>query len=347
MYLRANTLTVNEKKWIDENSQKQTLLSINVLNNSSVFGSDGTGVFYDFLDSFAEKYNLNINKVTFNYGSVNGAVSLNLKQSLTDNDEVFYEDHYVLIGNNSEIITNLSDISNSNIAILNNDLSNVSKYLTSYSLNYKTYEDIYSLFTSMNENKYAIVPLHLYLNNIFNNNKEIIYHFSDINIYYVLTTNDDILSSILKKYYDTWKENFEESYDENLFSLISNKLGLTEYEIEKMRSISYKYGYVNNSPYEVISGGNYGGIVAVYLQRFMTFSGTDFTFKKYSNFAKFNKAVTNNEIDAYFGYYNLNSFNKTSSGVDVNYVVIANIKNDVVINSINALTGKEVYVQNN
>ena len=114
-----------------------------------------------------------------------------------------------------------------------------------------------------------------------------------------------------------------------------------------MRSISYKYGYVNNSPYEVISGGNYGGIVAVYLQRFMTFSGTDFTFKKYSNFAKFNKAVTNNEIDAYFGYYNLNSFNKTSSGVDVNYVVIANIKNDVVINSINALTGKEVYVQNN
>ena len=347
MYLRANTLTVNEKKWIDENSQKQTLLSINVLNNSSVFGSDGTGVFYDFLDSFAEKYNLNINKVTFNYGSVNGAVSLNLKQSLTDNDEVFYEDHYVLIGNNSEIITNLSDISNSNIAILNNDLSNVSKYLTSYSLNYKTYEDIDSLFTSMNENKYAIVPLHLYLNNIFNNNKEIIYHFSDINIYYVLTTNDDILSSILKKYYDTWKENFEESYDENLFSLISNKLGLTEYEIEKMRSISYKYGYVNNSPYEVISGGNYGGIVAVYLQRFMTFSGTDFTFKKYSNFAKFNKAVTNNEIDAYFGYYNLNSFNKTSSGVDVNYVVIANIKNDVVINSINALTGKEVYVQNN
>ena len=185
MYLRANTLTVNEKKWIDENSQKQTLLSINVLNNSSVFGSDGTGVFYDFLDSFAEKYNLNINKVTFNYGSVNGAVSLNLKQSLTDNDEVFYEDHYVLIGNNSEIITNLSDISNSNIAILNNDLSNVSKYLTSYSLNYKTYEDIDSLFTSMNENKYAIVPLHLYLNNIFNNNKEIIYHFSEINIYYV------------------------------------------------------------------------------------------------------------------------------------------------------------------
>ena len=347
MYLRSNTLTVNEKKWIDENSQKQTLLSINVLNNSSVFGSDGTGVFYDFLDTFAEKYNLNINKVTFNYGSVNSAVSLNLKQSLTENDEVFYEDHYVLIGNNSEIISNPSEITNGNIAILNNDLSYVSKYLTGYNLNYKTYEDIDSLFTSMSENKYAIVPLHLYLNNIFNNNKEIIYHFSDINIYYVLTTNDDILSSILKKYYDTWKENFEESYDENLFSLISSKLGLTEYEIEQMRSVSYKYGYVNNSPYEVISGGNYGGIVAVYLQRFMTFSGTDFTFKKYSNFAKFNKAVTNNEIDAYFGYYNLNSFNKTSSGVDVNYVVVANIKNDVVINSINALAGKEVYVQNN
>ena len=347
MYLKANTLTVNEKKWIDENSQKQTLLSVNVLNNSSVFGSDGTGVFYDFLDAFAEKYNLNINKVTFNYGSVNGAVSLNLKQSLTDNDEVFYEDHYVLVANNSEIVNSLFEISNKDIAILGNDLSYVSKYLTGYNFNYKTYDDIDSLLTSMSENKYAIVPLHLYLKNIFDSNKEIVYHFSDISIYYVLNTNDDLFSSILKKYFEDWKENFEESYDKNLFDLISNKLGLTEYEIEQMRSVNYKYGYVNNSPYEVISGGNYGGIVAVYLQRFMTFSGVDFTFKKYSNFAKFNKAVTNNEIDAYFGYYNLNSFNKTSSGVDVNYVVIANMKNDVVINSINALSGKEVYVQNN
>ncbi len=347
MYLKANTLTVNEKKWIDENSQKQTLLSVNVLNNSSVFGSDGTGVFYDFLDAFAEKYNLNINKVTFNYGSVNGAVSLNLKQSLTDNDEVFYEDHYVLVANNSEIVNSLFEISNKDIAILGNDLSYVSKYLTGYNFNYKTYDDIDSLLTSMSENKYAIVPLHLYLKNIFDSNKEIVYHFSDISIYYVLNTNDDLFSSILKKYFEDWKANFEESYDKNLFDLISNKLGLTEYEIEQMRSVNYKYGYVNNSPYEVISGGNYGGIVAVYLQRFMTFSGVDFTFKKYSNFVKFNKAVTNSEIDAYFGYYNLNSFNKTSSGVDINYVVIANMKNDVVINSINALSGKEVYVQNN
>lgn len=347
MYLKANTLTVNEKKWIDENSQKQTLLSVNVLNNSSVFGSDGTGVFYDFLDAFAEKYNLNINKVTFNYGSVNGAVSLTLKQSLTDNDEVFYEDHYVLVANNSEIVNSLFEISNKDIAILGNDLSYVSKYLTGYNFNYKTYDDIDSLLTSMSENKYAIVPLHLYLKNIFDSNKEIVYHFSDISIYYVLNTNDDLFSSILKKYFEDWKANFEESYDKNLFDLISNKLGLTEYEIEQMRSVNYKYGYVNNSPYEVISGGNYGGIVAVYLQRFMTFSGVDFTFKKYSNFVKFNKAVTNSEIDAYFGYYNLNSFNKTSSGVDINYVVIANMKNDVVINSINALSGKEVYVQNN
>lgn len=347
MYLKANTLTVNEKKWIDENSQKQTLLSVNVLNNSSVFGSDGTGVFYDFLDAFAEKYNLNINKVTFNYGSVNGAVSLNLKQSLTDNDEVFYEDHYVLVANNSEIVNSLFEISNKDIAILGNDLPYVSKYLTGYNFNYKTYDDIDSLLTSMSENKYAIVPLHLYLKNIFDSNKEIVYHFSDISIYYVLNTNDDLFSSILKKYFEDWKANFEESYDKNLFDLISNKLGLTEYEIEQMRSVNYKYGYVNNSPYEVISGGNYGGIVAVYLQRFMTFSGVDFTFKKYSNFVKFNKAVTNSEIDAYFGYYNLNSFNKTSSGVDINYVVIANMKNDVVINSINALSGKEVYVQNN
>ena len=159
MYLRANTLTVNEKKWIDENSQKQTLLSINVLNNSSVFGSDGTGVFYDFLDSFAEKYNLNINKVTFNYGSVNGAVSLNLKQSLTDNDEVFYEDHYVLIGNNSEIITNLSDISNSNIAILYPPEHEVYKKINDYTKFNSFYTGIHNKIKSFIKSNYSNITL--------------------------------------------------------------------------------------------------------------------------------------------------------------------------------------------
>lgn len=347
-YLSSNKLTVFEKNWIDDNSSKSTLINVNVLNNSSVFGSNGTGVFYDFISSFKDYYNLNINNVTYNYGANVIGVSLGIKKNPNETDEIIYTDHYVLTGNNSEIITSPTDIEGKIVSILSSDLSYVSKYLSGYNLSFKTYDDIDSLITSMSENKYAIIPMHLYLDNILTNNKEIIYHFSDINIYYTLSVTDDVFGSIIKKYYEIWEENFEESYDQNLFSLVSNKLNLTDTEIDAMRSVNYKYGYVNNSPYEVISGGNYGGIVAVYLKRFMSFANVDFTFKKYSNFAKFNKALTNNEIDAYFGYLNINdSFYKTQSGVDVNYVICANIKNDIVLSNLNSLSGKEVYVQNN
>lgn len=346
IYLNTNKLTVSEKNWIDENSSKSTLINVNVLNNSAVFGNNGVGIFYDFLSSFKEYYSLNINNVTYNYGSNVAGVKLGIKFNPNENDVIIYTDHYVLISNNSEIITSPSDIEGKAISILSSDLSYVSKYLSGYNLTFQSFDNIDSLITS--DNKYAIVPLHLYLDNILTNNKEIIYHFGDINIYYTLSVTDDIFGSVIKKYYEIWKENFEETYDQNLFTLVSNKLNLTDSEIDEMRSVNYKYGYVNNSPYEVISGGNYGGIVAVYLRRFMSFADVDFTFKKYNNFAKFNKALTNNEIDAYFGYLNINdSFYKTQSGVDVNYVICANMKNNIVLSNLNSLSGKEVYVQNN
>ena len=346
IYLNTNKLTVSEKNWIDENSSKSTLINVNVLNNSAVFGNNGVGIFYDFLSSFKEYYSLNINNVTYNYGSNVVGVKLGIKINPNENDVIIYTDHYVLISNNSEIITTPSDIEGKTVSILSSDLSYVSKYLNGYNLTFQSFDNIDSLITS--DNKYAIVPLHLYLDNILTNNKEIIYHFGDINIYYTLSVTDDIFGSVIKKYYEIWKENFEETYDQNLFTLVSNKLNLTDSEIDEMRSVNYKYGYVNNSPYEVISGGNYGGIVAVYLRRFMSFADVDFTFKKYNNFAKFNKALTNNEIDAYFGYLNINdSFYKTQSGVDVNYVICANMKNNIVLSNLNSLSGKEVYVQNN
>ena len=346
IYLNTNKLTVSEKNWIDENSSKSTLINVNVLNNSAVFGNNGVGIFYDFLSSFKEYYSLNINNVTYNYGSNVVGVNLGIKINPNENDVIIYTDHYVLISNNNEIITTPSDIEGKTISILSSDLSYVSKYLSGYNITFQSFDNIDSLITS--DNKYAIVPLHLYLDNILTNNKEIIYHFGDINIYYTLSVTDDIFGSVIKKYYEIWKENFEETYDQNLFTLVSNKLNLTDSEIDEMRSVNYKYGYVNNSPYEVISGGNYGGIVAVYLRRFMSFADVDFTFKKYNNFARFNKALTNNEIDAYFGYLNINdSFYKTQSGVDVNYVICANMKNDIVLSNLNSLSGKEVYVQNN
>ena len=49
----ANTaLNVNEKKWVEENSS--TVVDFEVLNNYPLYGMNGEGVFFDFLDDFEE-----------------------------------------------------------------------------------------------------------------------------------------------------------------------------------------------------------------------------------------------------------------------------------------------------
>ena len=154
MYLKTNKLTVAEKKWIDENSQTSTLINVNVLNNSAVFGDSGSGVFYDFLSSFENEYNLNINKVTFNNGANVIGTSLNVKNEINESDDVIYIDHYVLISNSYEIISSPFDIKGT-ISILSSDSKNVTKYLTNYNLSYSTYDNIDDLMSSFEENKYV------------------------------------------------------------------------------------------------------------------------------------------------------------------------------------------------
>ena len=57
-----NKLTVEENKWI--NNSLSTVLNVNVLNDLDVFGSSGSGVFYDFLNDLGKEYNLKIKPVT-------------------------------------------------------------------------------------------------------------------------------------------------------------------------------------------------------------------------------------------------------------------------------------------
>lgn len=349
IYFNSNRLTIFERKWIDENHTTSTVININMIDDSYVFGHNGDGVFHDFVDAFSGKYGLNINKITNGYGVATSGVSLTAKTTKNDKDIVFYEDHYVLISKDYEIIGNIDDLTNKEIAILGRDVSYVSNYINNSTVVYKNYNNITELLSSMDEeNNYAIVPLHLYLGDILQGSYNIVYHFSDINIYYVLSTTDDTFSSVLKKFYNEWKDEFSESYNDNLFELMRNSLNITETEIDAMQSVTYEYGYLNNSPYEVISNGNYGGVAAVYLKGFMDFADLDFNFTKYRNFNKFNKALNKKEVDIYFGYYNMtNDFAKTLGGIYVEYSIIANSKNDIVINSVNSLVGKEVYVDQN
>lgn len=340
-------LTVSERNWVNQNIG--TIQNINVINNVNVFGKNGSGVFYDFISDFETEYGLSINPITFNEGSNPSGISFGVKNIVDDNDILFYTDHYVLVGKNNDYISTEEDLNGKNIDILSKDLSYVSKYVKKASnVVFKQFENIDEIILDMNENEtYMLVPLMEYLDTILSKDYKVVYHFSDIKEYYVLSLSDDKLSSVLKKYYNKWNNEFDNVYNDNLFKTFTSAMNITDTEVDSMQSITYNYGFVNASPYEVILGGKYGGIVAVYLSNFTKFADIEFNFVKYKTFNKFMKAVNNKDIDLYFNYYNFTDDFYQTDGISIEYVIAARRDNSTVIKSIYSLIGETVYVQEN
>ena len=338
-------LTVSERNWVNQNIG--TIQNINVINNVNVFGKNGSGVFYDFISDFETEYGLSINPITFNEGSNPSGISFGVKNIVDDNDILFYTDHYVLVGKNNDYISTEEDLNGKNIDILSKDLSYVSKYVKKASnVVFKQFENIDEILLDMNENEtYMLVPLMEYLDTILSKDYKVVYHFSDIKEYYVLSLSDDKLSSVLKKYYNKWNNEFDNVYNDNLFKTFTSAMNITDTEVDSMQSITYNYGFVNASPYEVILGGKYGGIVAVYLSNFSKFADIEFNFVKYKTFNKFMKAVNNKDIDLYFNYYNFTDDFYQTDGISIEYVIAARRDNSTVIKSIYSLIGETVYVQ--
>ena len=346
-----NKLTSSERRWINNNIS--TVQNINVVNDVNLFGNTGTGVFYDFLNDFELEYDLQINPVTFNYGENPSGLTLGITKTLGDDDFVFYEDHYVLVGTEREIITGYSDLAGMNIGVISDDAA----YITSYLKNarnitlsqYETREELLEAFTDGEDIEYMIVPLSIYLDDILGSDYYINYHLSDIKLYYVIRGNDDTLTSIIEKYYNNWYADNLDSYLKRAeFNLFTTSLGISETEIDAMQSVTYNYGFINNSPYEVIMGGNYGGIIAMYLYDFSNFSDIEFNYTKYRNLNRFRKSIDDGDVDLYFNYYNLDdNYYEVDSNLVVRYSVVANHENHLVVNSIQSLVGETVYVEEN
>ena len=340
-------LTVSERNWVNESIG--TIQNINVVNNVNVFGKDGSGVYYDFIKDFETEYGLNINPITFNEGSNPSGITFGVKQSISENDILFYTDHYVLVSKNNDIISQEENLNGKSIDILSKDLSYVSKYLKKASnVSFKQFETMDEMLLDMNENDtYMLVPLIKNLDVILSKDYKVIYHFSDIKDYYVLQISDDKLSSVLKKYYNKWNNEFNDVYNNNLFKTFTNNMNISDTEVDSMQSIIYNYGFVNASPYEVILGGKYGGIIAVYLSNFSKFADIEFNFVKYKNFNSFTKAINKKDIDLYFNYYNFTDDFYQTDGLSIEYVVAARRDNNTVVKSIYSLIGETVYVQEN
>lgn len=340
-----NKLTVKEKEWINNNLS--TVQNVNIINNLSVFGANGSGVFYDFINDMSKEYGLKINPVTYNNGESSVSHGFMATNSLDDNSLVIYEDNYVLIKKDYEIITDIASLSSKSIGVLSSDVTYLNSYLKSFNLKLTAYENKKALEEAFSKDlDYILVPKYEYLDYIVANDYQISYHFNDIKRYYTYELQGDYFSSIIKKYFTKWNgKYFDSSYNKAMKQALIDNLKLTDSDIKQLNSKVYSYGFINNSPYEIIMGGNYGGIISVYLNKFSKVAGVDFKYSKYRSYKLLTNAINDGSLDLYFNYYTLtNNYKEINTHMNIEYNIIAKESNSMVVNSLDSLKGKTVYV---
>lgn len=341
-----NKLTVEENKWINNNLS--TVLNVNVINDLDIFGKSGAGVFYDFLNDLGKEYNLKINPIT--YTSKDENITSGFIATNTKNDKFveFYADNYVLLKKDYVYYNNIEAIKDIKIGVLKSDADYIKGYFNEdKNIEFKSFDTYDALKESFNKDlDYIMVPKYELTSDILEKNYSVVYEFSDIKKYYGYYMLDDNFSSVIKKYYNKWQnKKYKNAFNTNLKNTLVKSIKLSEVEQKELTARIYNYGFVNNNPYEIILGGNYGGIVSVYLKNFSEMAGVDFKYIKYRTYKQLTNAINNNSVDLYFNYYNLtNNYQTIITNMDIKYYVIASRKNDIVVNSLNSLQNQTVYV---
>ena len=302
-----NALSISEKKWLDENSSD--VISVAIPNDLPVFGMSGAGVFFDFTTYLTDELGININNNTVSYASQNEGYRFEITTEYDPDGLLLFDDHYVLVSKNTGIIYNSSDIPNLHPGVLNTGLELVATYYGVSNDTFTTYES-YSEITEALGNgnlEYALVPLTEYKEELIANNINVLYHVSDLKKYYYFRLGDNkMVNSIFTKLFNSWKNRYyNDSYDENNYQLFIDMLEITEADADTLTNKVYRYGFAENRPYEILAGGEYGGITAQYLQSFSDFADVEFSFKKYRNSTELAEAAIAGDIDLYYNYYDL------------------------------------------
>lgn len=365
---RKTSLTVTEKRWVQDNSSKT--FDLEVINDYPVYGMDGEGVFYDFINDFKKNIGLEFNEIPYLKTSDTTTDGLRFRildgdSKLSDNDLFLFEDYYVAVGKEYRRINHIKDMKNITFGVFEDDADTVSYYLKSgTNISYKKYKNIDELYKALDNNdvNMIIVPNMMYLDKIIDNSSySINYYFTEMTDKIVLTLgNDKELNNIVKKYFNKWKETkFVDEYDKDYFNYYLTKNNLSSKEKTALSSKSYVYGYVDNIPYETKVNGKVSGIAAEYLKRVSRLADIEFKYKKYSSVAELKKAVDNNDVDIYFDYYGISSdqYKATISTFIEDYVVLGHQEDNYIINSFESIRNKDVamlssdalynYVNNN
>ena len=350
-------LTILEKQWINDNANK--VVDVAVFNDIPIYGNGGKGVVFDFLDKFSEEYNIEFNKNSYtlsnkevSYGNFAFKI-LNNEDKLLDNQILFYEDTYVIVGSNEEdTISSIDDIKDSKVGILTSDKNDVLYYLDINSDSVTNYDNIDKLIQGYSDKEvsYIVIPNVMYMQEIVKNNLSILYHISDISKKYVLEVTDNDLYSIISKFYLDYKDKYlSNSYSTGFLDAYFDNSSYTDVDRVNYNSSVYTYGYVVDMPFENADNDKFVGIISNYLKEFQSIANVELKVVRYNNISDLKQALINGDIDFAFGNFELkslgSSFYTTNNVVNSSYVVLA--KEHINIGSLASLKKYEVSVVEN
>ncbi len=353
---KTTTLTVSEKRWVEENKEKT--YDFEVVNDYPLYGTNGEGVIFDFIDDFEKIIGLEFNKIP--YLKTSSPTSENLRIQILNNDEkltdknlFLFNDNYVAVGKTYQRINHITDMKNIVFGVLETDLEEVSFYLKSgTNLSYKSYESITELYKALDSDSVnmIIVPNIMYLDYTIEKNKySLNYYFTEIKkqIMITLSDNNKKLNDIVTKYYNKWRQTkYVEEYNESYLNYYLEKNELDAKTKAKLISKNYVYGYVENPPYEVKVNNKVAGIAGEYINRVSRLADINFKYKKFNSKKELQAAIEKGTIDVYFDYYNYNNdkYLSTLSTFVEDYVILGNQKDNHIVNSFESLKGEDIVM---
>ena len=221
----SNSFSLEENKWIDSN--KYNVIDVALMSDIPILSYEGEGIVYNYLNYVTERESLKFNIIPY---KIDDEVDYEYKMEIVDkpsnNDIVLLKDDLVLIMADNKSYSSIDSISNLKLGVISGDKELISKYFEGHNIEvieYNNYQELKQSIVESSENNNCdgiIIPKTLYTKELIADDKNISFHISDLNKYFVLSTNGSKeLNSILNKLYNKWEvNNYKQSYNSNLLS---------------------------------------------------------------------------------------------------------------------------------
>ena len=344
-----SSFSVLEKKWITDHLNE--VIDIDVYNNIPVFGYNGKGMIFDFLNYVTEENQIHFNRISYyvDEKTKEGDISflvLNKDKKLSSHDMILFEDYYAIYSKKTDEEKNFSLDGDFRLGYLRLDENVLSKYFSS-NIHLIRYDNVSDLMKALDEGQIDNVVLvqNRDMQSVLSNQLQEVYHLTDLGLNYVLHVQDDTIFSILKKSYLNYLKNeYATDYSKNYLEMYFDSTNTKDSFRKSYNAKIYKYGYIVNMPYENSVNGKFVGTMVNYLKDFDSTAGTDIEVVEYQSIDELKAALIKGDIDFVLGNFDYSTLNMeryvTGSFAQLEYVVLS--KSDYAMNSLKGLLNQKV-----